>query len=89
MPNGSLIDSRFFEQPGFEELFEVWGKVFDARNELKPVEALAAVDYVRNDLVARNIIRTVDMNVLESVACRYARIMNEILQVEMLGASND
>ena len=78
------IDERFFDQPGFSELYDVWSDVFSAGDDFDAAQALGAVAKVRDDLVAGNVIRTADMNVLESVACRYARIMHETVQVELL-----
>lgn len=77
----AVINHHFFAQPGFPELFDAWTKIFESE-EIDPARSLQYLRLVRDGLLASNVIRTPDMNVLESVACRYAREIAVTTSVE-------
>ena len=73
----SVINSRFFNQPGFEAFYDGWARVFetdsDGKYVLSPVEALARVAAVRQRVEVEEPLDPAALAALEHIACRYAR----------------
>ena len=84
MPS-NILDSRFFQQPGFTELYDLWLGIFsEGSNEFDAAVTLKQMHTVRDDLVADGIQSTAAIDVLEGIACRYARItLSAIAAVEV------
>jgi len=87
MPNKPIIDKRFFDQPGFTELFHAWESVFSQQDEdFDPATALTEIADLRLSLMRQGIVENPHINVLESVACRYARIIGEVAHIGAMEA---
>lgn len=86
------IDPRWYDQPGFPELEGAWCQVFESREPegyiLNPVEVLKLVDSVRASLIREYEYSTKELDVLESIACRYARESTQGLEIEMEELTN-
>lgn len=73
-----IIDPRFFEQPGFETMFEAWGEVFATDTNSNPIltakEALSVTAQARNRVASEYGYHKQDpsLNELERISCRYA-----------------
>lgn len=71
-----VVDTAFFEQPGFRILYETWLEVFerdDTGRHIVPVQN--AVKMLREARIATlsEGVSSQDAFTLESVACRYAQ----------------
>ena len=73
----SVINPRFFQQPGFESFYDGWARVYetgpDGAYVLSPVEALAHVARVKQRVEVEEPLDAVALTALEHIACRYAR----------------
>ncbi len=85
----TIVDQRFFEQPGFTELFDAYSNMFERKDDgqykIPPDEALAGVMKVRHELDMQYLLATREMNQIERIACKYAiemSIMADELEYE-------
>lgn len=89
--DGAAIDMRFFDQPGYPELFEAWSDVFSQETTgsyvLDPTDALARTIDTRRQVQARFGYDTETLTTLERIACHNARMWQaESDQLLMEGA---
>ena len=79
-----IVDTRMFDQPGFEVLYDAWRDVFEVDNDGKPkLDAENAVD--KTILARREVLETTGLDqpavdTLERIACRYAQVMPVFLE---------
>jgi hypothetical protein len=71
------VNTRFFSQPGFEQLYEAYSKVFETDKKgafvLDPAQALAHTALVRQSVMLEHPMDPQAFSELESIACRYAQ----------------
>lgn len=81
------IDPRFYDQPGFPELENAWCRVFEVRNPegyvMDAEEALELLDNTRMSVAFDYGYTQSELDILESIASRYARESSWLLQEEM------
>jgi len=74
-----VIDSRFFDQPGFPVLYCAWAEVFDKNEKgadvLEPNHALARLSEAADQVKSEESLSPEALATLERVACLYARDM--------------
>ena len=79
-----IVDTRMFNQPGFEVLYDAWRDVFEVDDDGKPnLDAEKAVE--KTILARREVIETTGLDqstvtTLENIACRYAQVMPVFLE---------
>lgn len=79
MPSSrSGVDMRFFDQPGYPDLFEAWSEVLTQETPgvytLEVADALARTIEARRQVQARFGYDQSEVTMLERIACRNARI---------------
>ncbi len=72
MPNPIIVQARFFEQPGFTELYDTWMYVL-THTDIDAAAALHEIAVTRKNLLEQGTLDPDNLTDLESVACRYAR----------------
>ena len=86
------VDPHWYNQPGLPELEGAWCQVYESREPegyvLDPVEALKLVDSVRASLKREYEYSAKELDVLESIACRYANESTQGLAIEMEELTN-
>ena len=85
-----VVNPRFFNQPGFDELYGAWSAVFE-RNEtgnyvMSSKDALAMLAKAHSQVVEVEGLSKSDAFSLESVACRYAQEIPQQFEEDILNA---
>lgn len=81
------LNTRFFDQPGFDILFSTWSEVFEmdeaGKYALSPAQALKVLREARLAALSEGL-QSADVTTLDAVAFRYAQetrfLINEAIQ---------